>query len=316
MPLVHDDPDFDHLLRIVAARRGLAVGLVEKDYWVTHVLWSLHDRGFEVWFKGGTSLSKGFGLIERFSEDLDLKIEPGHVADLPLVTDWHRESRRATDQRRAYFEALPDLLRVPGADAGLALGADGTRWTGANIELRYPVRHAEGLGPLRPFVLLEVGSARVTPSVERDLTSFVHEYLGATDRLGDYDDNRPRAVRCVHPLVTLSVIVLTSIVFSLAGLLNALFAKTFDDISIVPTFVLAPLTYLGGVFFSIELLSPFWQSIARVNPILYMVNAFRFGMLGESDIPLAHAFAIILIAVAALFALAMILLKRGIGVRT
>jgi ABC-2 type transport system permease protein len=120
----------------------------------------------------------------------------------------------------------------------------------------------------------------------------------------------------VHPLVTLSVIVLTSIVFSLAGLLNALFAKTFDDISIVPTFVLAPLTYLGGVFFSIELLSPFWQSIARVNPILYMVNAFRFGMLGESDIPLAHAFAIILIAVAALFALAMILLKRGIGVRT
>jgi hypothetical protein len=203
VPLVHDDPDFDHLLRIVAARRGLAVGLVEKDYWVTHVLWSLHDRGFEVWFKGGTSLSKGFGLIERFSEDLDLKIEPGHVADLPLVTDWHRESRRATDQRRAYFEALPDLLRVPGADAGLALGADGTRWTGANIELRYPVRHAEGLGPLRPFVLLEVGSARVTPSVERDLTSFVHEYLGATDRLGDYDDNRPRAVRCVHPLVTL-----------------------------------------------------------------------------------------------------------------
>jgi ABC-2 type transport system permease protein len=120
----------------------------------------------------------------------------------------------------------------------------------------------------------------------------------------------------VHPFVTLSVIVLTSVVFSLGGLLNALFAKTFDDISIIPTFVLAPLTYLGGVFFSITLLSPFWQTIAHANPILYMVNAFRYGMLGRSDIPLATAYSIILISVAVLFALAMILLKRGIGIRS
>ena len=119
-----------------------------------------------------------------------------------------------------------------------------------------------------------------------------------------------------HPFVTLTVIVLTSIVFSLGGLLNALFAKTFDDISIIPTFVLAPLTYLGGVFFSIELLSPIWQSIARVNPILYMVNAFRYGMLGSSDIPIATAYAIIVVAVIVLFALAMVLLKRGVGIRT
>jgi ABC-2 type transport system permease protein len=120
----------------------------------------------------------------------------------------------------------------------------------------------------------------------------------------------------VHPFITVSVIMLTSVCFSLCGLLNALFAKTFDDISIIPTFVLAPLTYLGGVFFSIGLLSPFWQSIARVNPILYMVNAFRYGMLGRSDIPIAMAFAIMLTAVAALFVLAMILLKRGTGIRT
>jgi ABC-2 type transport system permease protein len=120
----------------------------------------------------------------------------------------------------------------------------------------------------------------------------------------------------VHPFVTISVIVLTSIVFSLGGLLNALFAKTFDDISIIPTFVLAPLTYLGGVFFSTTLLSPFWQNVAHLNPILYMVNAFRYGMLGRSDIPLGQAFTIILIAVIALFALAMILLKRGVGIRS
>ena len=120
----------------------------------------------------------------------------------------------------------------------------------------------------------------------------------------------------VHPLVTISVIVLTSVVFSLAGLLNAIFAKTFDDISIIPTFVLTPLTYLGGVFFSTSLLSPVWQKIALVNPILYMVNAFRYGMLGRSDIPLAQAYTIILLAVTFLFALAMILLKRGVGIRT
>jgi ABC-2 type transport system permease protein len=80
--------------------------------------------------------------------------------------------------------------------------------------------------------------------------------------------------------------------------------------------VLAPLTYLGGVFFSIDLLSPFWQGIARVNPILYRVNAFRFGMLGRSDIPITMAFTIMLSAVTALFVLAMILLKRGTGIRT
>jgi ABC-2 type transport system permease protein len=120
----------------------------------------------------------------------------------------------------------------------------------------------------------------------------------------------------VHPLVTASVIVLTSVVFSLGGLLNALFAKTFDDISIIPTFVLTPLTYLGGVFFSTTLLSPIWQKVALVNPILYMVNAFRYGMLGRSDIPLTTAFTIILIAVTGLFVLAMVLLKRGVGIRT
>lgn len=123
-------------------------------------------------------------------------------------------------------------------------------------------------------------------------------------------------LRVVHPFITVSVVVLTSVCFSLCGLLNALFAKTFDDISIIPTFVLAPLTYLGGVFFSIELLNGFWQAVARVNPILYMVNAFRYGMLGRSDIPISTAYAIMLTAVTALFVLALMLLKRGTGIRT
>ena len=120
----------------------------------------------------------------------------------------------------------------------------------------------------------------------------------------------------VHPLVTISVVILTSMVFSLAGLLNAIFAKNFDEISVIPTFVLTPLTYLGGVFFSISLLSPGWQAVARLNPILYMVNAFRYGMLGSSDIPIGTAYAIIGVSLIVLYSIVVYLLNRGTGIRT
>ena len=203
MSFVHDDPDFDGLLRIVASERGLGVALVEKDYWVTHTLWALHAQGFDVWFKGGTSLSKGFGLIERFSEDLDLKLEPGAVAALRSVTNWKSEGTKATAERKAHFEALANLLSVPAAKVNLGNVVD-TSFRSANLQVDYPGQHRAALASvLRPFVLLEVGSARVTPFVARDMTSFVHEHLEAMGQLRDFDDNRPRAVRCVHPLVTL-----------------------------------------------------------------------------------------------------------------
>jgi ABC-2 type transport system permease protein len=111
------------------------------------------------------------------------------------------------------------------------------------------------------------------------------------------------------------VILLTAMIFSLGGLLNALFAKNFDDISIIPTFVLTPLTYLGGVFFSISDLPAIWQGVALANPILYMVNAFRYGILGTSDVSLTMAFTIIVGSFVGLFALVSILLHRGIGIR-
>ena len=118
-----------------------------------------------------------------------------------------------------------------------------------------------------------------------------------------------------HPFIMISVVLLSSIVFSLAGFINAVFAQKFDDISIVPTFVLTPLTYLGGVFYSISLLPEFWQNVSKANPILYMVNAFRYGILGASDISIAHAYAILLIFVVALFSGCMYLMQRGIGIR-
>ena len=108
---------------------------------------------------------------------------------------------------------------------------------------------------------------------------------------------------------------LTAIVFSLGGLINAVFARKFDDVSIIPSFVLAPLTYLGGVFYSISLLPDFAQTLSRLNPILYMVNAFRYGMLGQSDINIWTAYAIIIGFAAGLFGISLFLIERGYGIR-
>ena len=118
-----------------------------------------------------------------------------------------------------------------------------------------------------------------------------------------------------HPLITISMVFLTSVVFALAGFINAIFAQKFDDISIIPTFVLTPLTYLGGVFYSISLLPEFWQHVSRGNPILYMVNAFRYGILGVSDISISTAYIIVSLFVVGLFTACLLLLNRGVGIR-
>jgi ABC-2 type transport system permease protein len=123
-------------------------------------------------------------------------------------------------------------------------------------------------------------------------------------------------LQVAHPIITLSVILLTAFVFSLAGLINAILAKNFDDIAIVPSFVLAPLSYLGGVFYSIALLPEFARTLSLANPILYMVNAFRYGMLGVSDIGLGTAYIIIVGFAAALFLGALYMISRGIGIRS
>ncbi|MFK5912782.1 MAG: ABC transporter permease [Woeseiaceae bacterium] len=121
----------------------------------------------------------------------------------------------------------------------------------------------------------------------------------------------------IHSYVVLfSVSILTAILFSLAGFINAIYANSFDDISIIPTFVLMPLTYLGGIFYSIEMLPEFWQNVSLVNPILYMVNAMRYGMLGVSDIDITTAFSIIILFVLVLFSFCLYLLKTGRGIRS
>ncbi|WP_127020351.1 ABC transporter permease [Rheinheimera mangrovi] len=123
-------------------------------------------------------------------------------------------------------------------------------------------------------------------------------------------------IKVHHLFILMSTVVLTATLFSLAGLINAIYAKTFDDISIIPTFVLTPLTYLGGVFYSLSLLPQFWQYVSQINPIVYMVNAFRYGFLGVSDVNLVFAFSVIIGFIVVFFSFAMYLINKGTGLRS
>ncbi|AFT69871.1 ABC transporter permease component [Alloalcanivorax dieselolei B5] len=118
-----------------------------------------------------------------------------------------------------------------------------------------------------------------------------------------------------HAWITLSVVVMTAALFSLGGFINAVFARNFDDISIIPNFVLTPLTYLGGVFYSLELLPDFWRTVTLANPIVYMVNAFRYGILGVSDVNVYTSLGTIALFVLGFYILALWLLHRGTGIR-
>ncbi|MDG1322306.1 MAG: ABC transporter permease, partial [Porticoccaceae bacterium] len=121
----------------------------------------------------------------------------------------------------------------------------------------------------------------------------------------------------IHSLpVTIGIVLMTSLMFSLAGLINAIFAANFDDISIIPTFVLTPLTYLGGVFYSIELLSDFWRNLSMINPVLYMVNAFRYGLAGITDINIVWSFSMVGLFSLVLFFSALRLLEKGSRLRS
>lgn len=201
--LVHEHQEFDALLLIVADQVGVPVALVEKDYWVTHVLWALEQTGLQVFFKGGTCLSKGYALIERFSEDLDVKVE---APDLPSVSSWTSEGARARDARATFFSELGSRLVVPGATVEELAALRDRSWRNVVFAVRYPSSFSRRLPKtMLPFVQLEMGSARVTPGEEKRLSSWIHDHLDTPG--GDLDtafvDNRPQRVHCVDPSVTL-----------------------------------------------------------------------------------------------------------------
>lgn len=117
-------------------------------------------------------------------------------------------------------------------------------------------------------------------------------------------------------LIIIMTLLMTAILFSLAGLLNGIFAQSFDDVSIVPTFVLQPLTYLGGVFYAISMLPPIWQAVSKVNPIVYMISGFRYGFLGVMDVPIVISVSILILFIVVLYAICWRLIERGRGLRS
>ncbi|MGR9106444.1 MAG: ABC transporter permease [Gammaproteobacteria bacterium] len=123
------------------------------------------------------------------------------------------------------------------------------------------------------------------------------------------------SLNVMHYGIAAGILVLTAILFSLAGFINATFANSFDDISIIPNFVLTPLTYLGGVFYSVQMLPALWQKISLANPILYMVNAFRYGLIGVSDVDITNAFLMVAAFDVVLVVISLVLLRRGTGIK-
>lgn len=150
---VHEDSEFIALLTQVSAKTGIATALVEKDYWITHSLWALHETKLAIWFKGGTSLSKGFGIIERFSEDLDLMIERGGVATLPEVANWTSTNKGPIALRHAFYEGLPAAFAIPGVSVRFDAQRRDKYARAADLIGRYPGAYVTGLPPaMSPFL--------------------------------------------------------------------------------------------------------------------------------------------------------------------
>jgi Nucleotidyl transferase AbiEii toxin, Type IV TA system len=205
---IFQDSDFRELLLEVSSEgRGVSAGkispeFVEKDYWVTKTLATLVSSGLEVWFKGGTALAKGFVAVRRFSEDLDLMILGSEGCPLPTVESWTGQGKAAIQSRLIFFEALMAHLKRHGLAVEFAEQQDDSMRS-ANIQCFYPGVLKDRLSaPFKPFILLEIGNARVAPFVTRTISSFVHDFLETKKILKDYDDDRPE-VRCTHPFVTL-----------------------------------------------------------------------------------------------------------------
>lgn len=196
--LLHDSPNFADLLAVVARDEAIDPGLVEKDYWIMHGLWGLQQLGFTFELKGGTSLSKGYGLIHRFSEDIDILIHPS--GDLP--TGKNQNKAVHVDARRDFYDGLPPRIRIPGFDSAERDTAfDDVRMRSAGIRLHYPSTQALPEG-VKAGILLEAGFDQVAPNQPRQISSWAYD-RAATSGLQGLVDNRAIDVPCYQPGYTL-----------------------------------------------------------------------------------------------------------------
>lgn len=195
---LHARRDFDQLLALVADERGLDPMLVEKDYWIMHCLWGLQAQGFAFELKGGTSLSKGFDLIHRFSEDIDIRIEPPR--GMEVKTGRNQDKPAHVASRRAYYDDLAARIRIPGIDSvGRDTQFDDDKMRSAGIRLSYTPRAAV-LAGVKDGVLLELGFDDTAPNRPVTISSWALDL--ARDRGVDVFDNRAVAVCCYAPTHT------------------------------------------------------------------------------------------------------------------
>ena len=195
---LHERRDFDQLLAVVADERGLDPMLVEKDYWIMHCLWGLQAQGFQFELKGGTSLSKGFGVIHRFSEDIDIRIEPPDGMD--VKTGRNQDKPAHVESRRAYYDALATRISIPGIDSvERDTQLDDDKMRSAGIRLIYAPR-VPALSGVKDGILLELGFDDTAPNRAVTISSWALDV--ARERGVAVGDNRAVAVPCYAPTHT------------------------------------------------------------------------------------------------------------------
>jgi len=199
MPIdyLHRHPNFPDLLAILEQETGILAGLIEKDYWIMHVLYGLQQQGFTFFLKGGTSLSKGYGIIDRFSEDIDILIEPKE--DLGIITNPKKTDKKARESRRSYYDSLAQTIRVDGIIAVERDHAfdDTAAYRSGGIRLQYPSTTSQIEG-VKEGILLEAGFDTVTPNRLLTISSWAYERAKTTPGLS-IRDNRAVDVACYHP---------------------------------------------------------------------------------------------------------------------
>jgi hypothetical protein len=194
---LHRRADFVDLLNVVTERDGITPTLVEKDYWIMHCLWGLKEQDFQFELKGGTSLSKGFGIIKRFSEDIDIRFEP--PGEMDVKTGKNHDKAIHIESRRKFYDWLAETINIPDVNAARATEYDDDRLRNGGISLTYETK-TEELRGLKPSILLEVGFDDTTPNTAVDISSWAME-TARTSKV-DVIDNRALGILCYNPEYT------------------------------------------------------------------------------------------------------------------
>jgi len=194
---LHEHPNFSDLIRIVAAEKNIIPQLIEKDYWIMHCLYGLTQQGFDFELKGGTSLSKGYGIIHRFSEDIDIRINPTCCDTINVKIGKNHDKPAHNQSRKIFYDWLAENIAIPGiVDVSRDEAFDDEKYRSGGIRLSYE-SHLESIGGLKQGILLELGFDDTAPNEAVTISSWTYEQASNTS-LG-LEDNRAVDIKCYHP---------------------------------------------------------------------------------------------------------------------